>query len=326
MAGLHHPLLEGELERVPHGRTARRLTWRHLPPVLRRAVERRLGAAVVDAASQDSGFTPGFASRLLLEDGRRFFVKAASRTAQSAYAAAYAEEARVLSLLATSRVPAPRLLWVEQDLEDWTVVVFEDVDGVQPQRPWQDPEVQACLDTLTAVAGRTRVLPPELELRPLSTDLPTFVTGWDLLAEAGERWPRHDDLAGLAHAFAGVEASDPHFVHLDGRDDNFLLVDDGRALLCDWNWPGLAPVWVDVVHLLVSVHGDGGDADRYLRDHPLTADVPDGDVDTFLAALAGFMAEGELRPVPRTSPYLGTHRRWWAAAAYSWLAARRGWQ
>src|SRR5688572_11739165 len=99
MAGLHHPLMEGELERVPRGHTARRLTWRHLPPALRRAVERRLGSTVVDAASQDSGFTPGFASRLLLEDSGRVFLKAASRTAQAAYAAAYAEEARVLGLL-----------------------------------------------------------------------------------------------------------------------------------------------------------------------------------------------------------------------------------
>lgn len=325
MAGLHHPLLEGELERVPHGRTARRLTWRHLPPVLRRAVEQRLGARVADATSQDSGFTPGFASRLLLEGGGRVFVKAASRTAQSAYAAAYAEEARVLDLLGSARIPAPRLLWVEADLEDWTVVVFEDVDGRQPERPWRDPEVRACLDTLTVVARQTEELPPGLELRPLSADLPTFVTGWDLLEDAGQRWPRHDELATLAHGFTEVEAADQHFVHMDGRDDNFLLAADGRALLCDWNWPALAPAWIDAVHLLVGVHGDGGDADGYLRHHSLTAQVADADVDTFLAALAGFMAESELRPVPRTSPYLGTHRRWWAAAAYSWLAARRGW-
>jgi hypothetical protein len=57
----------------------------------------------------------------------------------------------------------------------------------------------------------------------------------------------------------------------------------------------------------------------------VTKDVAPEHVDAFLAALGGFMAEADLRPVPRTSPYLGVHRRWWAAAAWSWLADRRGW-
>jgi hypothetical protein len=279
----------------------------------------------VDAESQDSGFTPGFASRLLLADDRRVFLKAANRSAQAPYAAAYAEEARVSAALAPNRLPAPRLLWAETDLHDWTVVAFADVAGVQPERPWRDAELRACLDALTVVAGRTDSVGPSLRLRPLTADLPTFLTGWDRLAEAGEQWPHHDELAGLARGFAEVEATEQHFVHLDGRDDNLLLVPDGTAVLCDWNWPAVGPAWLDVVHLLVSVHGDGLDADDYLAQHPLTSEVAAEDVDAFVAALGGFMAEADLRPVPRTSPYLGVHRRWWAAAAWSWLAARRGW-
>jgi aminoglycoside phosphotransferase (APT) family kinase protein len=288
-------------------------------------VERRCGAGVEDSESQGSGFTPGLASRLLLADGRRLFLKAASRAAQSTWASAYAEEARVRAALTSPLLPAPRLLWSEADLHGWTVVAFEDVAGGPPQRPWRDEELQACLSALTLVAQETRLTGPGLRLQPLTADLPTFLTGWDRLAEYGERWPHREELAALARTYADVELTQRSFIHTDSRDDNFLLRDDGSALLCDWNWPALGPVWVDVVHLLVTAHGDGLDADLLLAEHPHSVGAPAQEVDAFLAALCGFMAEADLRPVPRNSPYLGVHRRWWAAAAYSWLASRRGW-
>src|SRR5690606_26619136 len=93
---------------VPHGQTARRLTWELLPPLVRRLVEQRCGAPVVDVASQDAGYTPGFASVLTCADGSRHFVKAASRIAQRVFADSYLEEARKVALLPAG-VPAPRL-------------------------------------------------------------------------------------------------------------------------------------------------------------------------------------------------------------------------
>ncbi len=325
MSDLHHPVTGELLPRAPEGRTALRLTWRLLPPELRAELGHRLGSPVIEAESQESGFTPGFASRLLLADGRRYFVKAAHRVAQRAFSSAYAEEARVLGLLPAEDLPAPRLMWADPDVGGWTVVAFEDVAGVPPKRPWRADELAACLAVLEAVAAATGEVDPGLGLKPMTVDLPTLVSGWDLLAEAGQHWPHHGDLAELAHGFVGVVAEHAHFVHLDGRDDNFLVLPDGSARLCDWNWPALGPVWVDVVHLLVSVHGDGRDAGAELGGHPLTRGVAGDEIDTFLAAFAGFMAESDLRPVPRASPHLGAHRRWWAAAAYSWLAQRRGW-
>ena len=40
------------VENVPHGRTARRLEWAHLPPAVRGLVERHLGSPVADAADR----------------------------------------------------------------------------------------------------------------------------------------------------------------------------------------------------------------------------------------------------------------------------------
>ena len=42
------PSLE-TVEKVPHGRTAQRLTWPHLPPAVRALVEERCGSPVVEA-------------------------------------------------------------------------------------------------------------------------------------------------------------------------------------------------------------------------------------------------------------------------------------
>ena len=94
------------VEPVPHGRTARRLEWPHLPPPVRQLVERQLGSPVAKAESQGSGFTPGFASRLTGEDGSRLFVKAASKKAQQQFAASYAEALRAYRAAATGRVVA----------------------------------------------------------------------------------------------------------------------------------------------------------------------------------------------------------------------------
>ena len=130
---------------APHARTARRLEWAFLPPNLRAWIERRCGSPVVSAISQTSGFTPGFASVLVCEDGSRHFVKAASTKAQRPFADSYREEARKLAAL-PPEVPAPRLLWHLDD--DWVVLGTEYVAARLPHRPWRAEDLDALLDAL----------------------------------------------------------------------------------------------------------------------------------------------------------------------------------
>lgn len=303
---------------VPHGQTARRLTWEYLPPPIRELVEQRLGAQVVSAESRDSGFTPGFASVLTGKDGSRLFVKAASRTAQSLPASSYAEEARKRALLGNA-IPAPRLLWTHED-DAWVVLAFEAADARPPARPWTPEDLNRALDLAEAIAESTVDVPSALGLRPLTEDIPPLVTGWH---RVDPRWPHRDEAAELAAAFAAMP--DRHFVHAELRDDNVLLLNDGGALACDWNWPALGPVWVDTVDLLVSAHGDGLDADAVLARRPLTRDVEPDAIDSWLAATCGFMLASSRRPAPSFSPHLRTHATWYAEAGWSWLARRRGW-
>lgn len=310
------------VEAVPHGRTARRLEWAHLPPQVRALVESRLGSPVVRAESQGSGFTPGFASRLTGADGSRLFVKAASRKAQAPFAEAYAEEARKIALL-PDELPAPRLLWTHDD-DLWVLLAFECVEGRPPRRPWRVAELDACLDTLARTAEVTGPVLGRLGLKPLTEELPGLVTGWEHVRRTAPTWPHLDEVRTLVARHAGDSVTDA-FVHSDARDDNFLLTADG-ALLCDWNWPARGPAWLDAVWLLVSAHGDGLDADAVLARHPLTREADPDEVDGWLAMLCGFMLEARDRPVPPTSPYLRVHARWWSEAAWSWLAHRRGWR
>ena len=310
------------VENVPHGRTARRLEWAHLPPAVRALVEERLGSPVVAAESQGSGFTPGFASRLTGEDGSRVFVKAASRKAQGPFAESYAEEVRKLRLLPAG-LPVPRLLWHHQD-DLWIVLGFECVEGRPPRRPWRRAELLACLDSLAVVADRLNPVPPGFDLRPMPEDLPGLRTGWDYVRATHPGWPRLDEAAALAASYEDFPGNDA-FVHSDARDDNFIVTGPGEALLCDWNWPALGAVWIDGVDLLVSAYGDGLDADTLLAEHPLTRDADPDHVDAWLAMLCGFMMEARDRPVPPTSPYLRVHSRWWSEAAWAWLSSRRGW-
>ena len=170
-----------------------------------------------------------------------------------------------------------------------------------------------------------RTIPAGLDLAPLHQALPGLLTGWDDVAEALPDWPHLPELRDLAHSYAELPDAG-HLVHADARDDNFLLATDGRALLCDWDWPALGPLWQDVVDLLVTAHGDGLDADALLAEHPTAAGVDPDHVDAWLAALCGYMVESDFHPVPASSPFLGVHRRWWAAATWSWLSQRRGWR
>jgi aminoglycoside phosphotransferase (APT) family kinase protein len=311
------------VEQVPHGRTARRVEWPLLPPMLRRGIEQRLGSPVAHAETAGAGFTPGFASTLTTEDGRRFFVKAANKVAQAPFAESYREEVRKLQAL-PSGLPVPRLLWSHED-DLWVVLALEHVEGPNPSRPWLPAELDACLDTLEVLADALTPAPAAMRLRPLAAEeeLGAMFSGWAHVRRHLPDWPHLDEATALAAAHADVLRGDS-LVHTDARDDNFLLT-PGGAVLCDWNWPVLGPAWVDTVLLLISAAGDGLDADEILATRRLTKDVDPSHVDVLLALVCGYFMETRDRPVPNSSPYLRVHSRWYAAATWDWLARRRGW-
>jgi len=307
---------------IPHGRTARRLEWSHLPPTVRAEVERRLGAQVTSATSQNSGFTPGFASVLECADGSRHFVKAASTKAQRMFAEAYREEARKLAALPPA-APAPRLRW-SVDVDGWFVLSTEYVEARPPRRPWRLPELRLCLDMLSAAVPVLTPPPPGMELPHASDELADWPAYWEHVRVARPHLDQVGEAARLAARY--VEAmSGQSVVHTDVRDDNILLTDDGRALLCDWNWPMVGAAWLDSLFLLIGPRGDGLDVEGLIAGQPLLCTVPAEHIDIVLALVTGYFLKSADDPVPPTSPFIRDAQRWQGEVCWTWLSERRGW-
>jgi hypothetical protein len=306
---------------IPHGRTARRLEWAHLPPHIRAVVEQRLGSPVESAASQTSGFTPGFASVLTCADGSRHFVKAASSKAQRLFADAYREEARKLAALPAS-APAPRLLWTHD--EDWVVLAIEHVEARHPRRPWRQADLEVAVAMLETAARDLTPAPDGLGLDDFESEFADWPALWDRIRQARPDLAHADEAAALASRFAEVTGGST-VVHTDVRDDNILLTGDGRAVMCDWNWPVAGAAWLDTVLLMIGPRGDGLDVEAVLAASPLTRDVPDESVDILLALVAGYFLHSGEQPGPPTSPYLRDAQRWQGQVVWEWLGERRGW-
>lgn len=307
---------------IPHGRTARRLEWAHLPPHVRALVERECGSPVVTASSQGGGFTPGFASVLTCEDGTRHFVKAASTKAQRMFAESYREEARKLAELPEA-TPAPKLLWTH-DGDDWMVLGLEYVEARNPRRPWRPAELDRTLEMLTTAAEALTPVPAALTLDTFADELADWPDHWEHVRAARPGLAHLEEAAALAARFTEASAGDS-VVHTDVRDDNVLLCADGRTLLCDWNWPVRGAAWLDTLFILIGPRGDGLDVEQVLATHPLTREVPAEHVDILLALVIGYFFKSCDDPVPPTSPYIRDHQRWQGEVCWDWLRERRGW-
>lgn len=302
----------------PAGRTARRLGWVHLPPAVRSAVERRLGAPVVEASSCDAGFTPGLASVVTCADGSRHFLKAASTKAQKYAADSYRIEARRVRTLPPS-VPAPRLQWVHE-ADDWVVLCLEYVEGRLPERPWSAEDLAVCSRMLVdAAAGLTPA--PGVGVATFAEELGSWASLWSRF----EHLPHAAECAALAQRIAEVTAGDT-LVHCDVRDDNLLLGPDGRVWLCDWNWPVRGAAWLDSLLLLIGPRGDGVDVEAHIASHPLLGPAEAEHVDVVLAHLLGYFTASADLPRVSNSPYLRTMAAWQRDVIHDWLAERRGWR
>ncbi len=280
---------------------------------------------MVAALSQGSGFTPGFASRLELADGRRVFVKAADPRF-GWLVEAYRTEAHKLARLPAA-VSAPRLqALVEQAGPggSWLILLFDDVAGAPPTRPWSLAQARAAL----AEVGRiSRLLTP-----------PPAGAAWTVVADgvlepahdwknaaAANRWRRHlvelDTLASRRFELLAGET----LSHLDLRDDNVIFDAAGRVWVCDWNFPAVGPRWFDAACLAISMRGDGLDADALLAETGLLGPADGEGLDCALACLTLYFLLTAAQPDNPSSPYLRIHQRWYAQATGDWLCQRLGW-
>ncbi len=179
---------------VPTGRTAQRLTWPFLPPHVRALVEERCGSAVVDAASQGGGFTPGFASVLTCADGIEALREGGVGEGAAALRRLLPRGGPQARRRCPSGVPAPRLLWSSDD--DWVVLGIEHVEGRLPRRPWSRcrPRPRAQRRSRRP-RGLLTPAPSDLGLDTFATEFAAFGGMWARLRDDGSATSPHLDEA-----------------------------------------------------------------------------------------------------------------------------------
>ncbi|MFI6293330.1 phosphotransferase family protein [Nonomuraea sp. NPDC050790] len=286
---------------------------------MRARVEELLGGHVTEAVTQTGGFSPATAARLLLDTGRRAFVKAVAPGVNDVAVSLYRDEARVAAALPPG-LPAPRLL-TSFELDGWVVLLFEDIDGRPPAMPWRRDEldrVLAAVDELSAT-----LTPAPIAAPPIAELLGQSFRGWRLLLtedqDGLDPWiTRH--LAALAELESGWEraAAGNTLVHADLRADNVLLTDE-RVYIVDWPYACLGAPWFDRLGMLPSVAMQGGP-----RPGELLTD-PDPAVTCVIAAFAGFFVRQSRQPPPPGIPTVRAFQAAQGEVAVDWLRERTGW-
>ncbi len=301
-----------------------RIGWRELPAEVRTAVEQIIGGGrVVEAVSQEGGFSPGTADRVRTESGRRAFVKAVTPAINRRSAELTRQELRVTAALPAD-APVPRLLGgfeAGDDESGWVVLILEDIEGTHPRTPWVESEIDAAVAALRELATALTPAPP-IGLPRAADQLRADLTAWDLVAADPpadlEPWvlDRLPDLcAAGARGLAAVATGDT-VVHCDIRADNILVRPDGRMVIVDWPWAAVGPAWLDTTLLAMNVAVHGGDTDRVLAglDPALCTDV--------IAGVTGMLRHYSRLPPPPGLPTVRAFQRWQADALLPWLRHR----
>jgi hypothetical protein len=275
-----------------------RLPFEKVPASVRAWVERTLGSVVVTAATQQGGFSPGVAARLVTASGRRAFVKAVGTSLNPKTPELFRHE--ITAVRAIGPLPAAPKLYDVYDDGDWVGLLFEDIEGRLPAHPWEQADADRVLGALEELTDALDPSPwPDAPLVAVRSH--DFLSRWDNVVADNLAVPawmegRAEEFAELARTGIRALAEGKALAHYDLRADNIILTDD-RVVFIDWAHPALAPRWTDTVIL----HAD-------MRASVMLPQLPDDQAITgFIAAVAGGLWWGAAQPAP---PGLPTIRGW----------------
>jgi hypothetical protein len=299
-----------------------RRDFSELPPRIRAALERQLGSRVVDATTQLSGFSPGIAARVRLENGARAFVKAVGTEPNALSPRLHRREIEIVSAFPPS-APVPRL-HASVDEDGWVVLALDDVDGRHPSLPWRDDELRRVYEAARQLVHA--LTPSPVAVEQAGVDFAATINSWHLLRDEPppslDEWSARnvEHLAALEARVAEVVGDT--LVHLDIREDNILFADD-RVYFVDWPHAQVGPPWLDAICFAPSAAMQGGpDPETILAAWPGGADASQTDVDAAVASVAGFFTHRALQPPAPGLPGLREFQAAQGVIARRWLAER----
>jgi hypothetical protein len=290
-----------------------RLPFEEVPAPVRAWVERALGSVVVSAATQQGGFSPGVAARLVTASGRRAFVKAVGTSLNPKTPSLFRQE--ITAVQAIGPLPTAPGLYDVYDDGDWVGLLFEDIDGRLPSHPWDQRDADRVLDAVAELSDALDPSPwpdaPVAAVRSVE-----FLSRWDNVIADGLDVPswaagREEELAELARTGVRALAEGKALAHWDLRADNIILTDD-RVVFIDWAHPALAPHWADSVILQAD-----------MRESVTLPAMPDDVAITgFLAAIAAGLWWGAAQPAPPGLPTIRAWQRRHALIHLDWVRER----
>ncbi|MBV9278611.1 MAG: aminoglycoside phosphotransferase family protein [Chloroflexi bacterium] len=312
----------------PPPATGVRILWSEMPPRLHAALQSWLGAPVAEVAMQPGGFSPGVAARVRAADGRRVFVKAVGPELNPDSPAIHRREGQIVAALPAT-APVPRLLWTHDEGEGgWIMLVFEDVEGRQPEQPWRAEEVDRVLEAIVRLADT--LTPSPIRAGSAGDTLAALFRGWqdlqDRRPESLDAWSvRHLDALAALEAAAVAAVAGETLLHLDVRADNILLTPD-RVLFVDWPHACTGASWVDLVLFAPSLAMQGGPSpEEVLARYPGVEAANESAITAVVAALAGYFTQRSLLPPPPGLPTVRAFQAAQGVVAREWAARRTGW-
>jgi hypothetical protein len=293
-----------------------------MPASVRRAAEDALGVRVARASRVWGGYSPTPTFRLLLNDGRRAFLKAAEPVSNPFAYDAHAREVRVYRELGAVIGPwAPSFLGSFEH-DTWRVMLLEDL-GPKSVPPWTATQLNAVVHDLAAFHASTSGRPFPDWVPRASTRLAGAQWMWEWTADGGTE--RVAALAGERRREAAkwFEAALPRlrraargvvdggwqqaFLHLDIRSDNLRIV-GGKLKIFDWPHVTLGPPELDVAGFAQTVAVEEGVAPEVVAaGYAAQGRVSDGALDASVASLASYFScqcwQPELPALPRLRPF-----------------------
>ena len=299
-----------------------RLRWEDAPAVLRARIESLAGSRVSAAESSRGGFSPGLASALTLDDGRRIFAKAASGSTSDVAVELYRREREVVTRLPSS-VPHARLLLADES-DGWIVLLYEQVDGRHPV-PGRPADLDAMFRAFETVA--TVLDPSPIALSRFEDDWARQFDSWSRAADdtpaaiALDPWiaTNFERVVETAGSWRDAVHGDA-LVHGDLRADNMLLTTGGTMIILDWPESSIGASWLDLVLAIPSMamFRDAPPIAR-LTEHRMLRVVDPHRLAAAVAALSGFFLCASVQPEIPALPTLRSFQRQQGIQAALWL-------
>jgi Phosphotransferase enzyme family len=256
-----------------------------------------------------AGHTHAEKWRIDLQDGRKVFVKAGRERSARAQ---IEREAFILETVVAAYMPR---FYGAAAVDDWSVLVLEDLSGAVWPPPYPDAGV-ALLETVMQVAATSP--PPELRRRPEGRPFGTY---WQRIAADPEpvlahglfsaewleaAWPALDSAESLA------ELAGDDLLHDDVWAGNVCYAQQG-ALLIDWASATIGDRRIDLAYALLSIRSSGT--------NPPPIDFPDEAA--YAALLAGANAFQAAQPTDHSIRHESVLRAGWLhdlAFALDWAS------